>query len=83
MTAAVLTIAQRDVTKLLRDRARMLTDLTFPLSMAVIGGLLGLSFGGALGFNFFLYVLTGAYAQAMFQSAAMGMIVGMGPVILR
>ncbi len=74
MSAAILAIAQRDVTKLLRDRARMLTDLTFPLSMAMLGGLLGLSFGGALGFDYFVYVLTGAYAQSMFQSAAMGMV---------
>ncbi len=74
MTSAVLAIAQRDVTKLLRDRARMVTDLSFPLAMAMLGGLLGLSFGSALGFNFLAYVLTGVYAQSMWQSAAMGMV---------
>ncbi len=70
----VLTIAQRDVTKLLRDRARMLTDLTFPLVAVMLGGLLNLSFGGALGYDFLVYVFSGAYAQSMWQSAATGMV---------
>ena len=75
MTAsAVLAIAQRDVTKLLRDRARMVTDLSFPLAMVMLGGLLSLSFGGALDYDFLAYVLTGAYAQSMWQSAATGMV---------
>lgn len=73
--SAVLTIAQRDFTKLVRDRWRVATDVVTPvLVFGLLGGMLNFSFGRAIGYDFLVYVLTGVYAQSLFQSAAMGMI---------
>lgn len=72
---AVAAIAQRDLTKLLRDRARIFTDVVTPVFIyALLGGMLNLSFGGAIGYDFLVYVLTGVFAQSLWQSAAMGMV---------
>lgn len=70
-----LTIAQRDLTKLLRDRVRMATDVVFPLVLVLLlGGTLQMSFGSAIGYDFLVFVFTGVFAQTLWQSAAMGMI---------
>jgi ABC-2 type transport system permease protein len=73
--SAALAIAQRDFTKLVRDRARLVTDVVFPVFVfGLLGGMLNFSFGRALGYDFLVYVLTGVFAQSLWQSAAMGMV---------
>jgi ABC-2 type transport system permease protein len=72
---AVLTLAYRDLIKLLRDPARLISSLMFPLLFIIIlGGSLQGSFGKGAGFDYITFVFTGVFAQTMFQSAAMGVI---------
>lgn len=72
---AVLTIAARDFTKLLRDRPRILISLIFPV---IFIGALGKGFqsnlGAAAGFDFLTFIFTGVFAQTLFQSTASGII---------
>lgn len=71
---AMLAIAQRDFMKLLRDPARLVSSLIFPLIfIAVLGGSLQSSFGDA-NFNLFTFTFTGVLAQTLFQSSASGVI---------
>jgi ABC-2 type transport system permease protein len=76
MTAgAVLTIAQRDFTKLLRDPGRIVATFVFPIVFIVLlGGSMQASFGEAIGFNYLVFTFTGVYAQTLFQSSALGLI---------
>jgi ABC-2 type transport system permease protein len=72
---AVLAIAHRDLTKLLRDRGRMVGDLAFPvLFVALLGPALQAGFGSPGGLNLQTYVFTGVLAQSVWQSAAAGVI---------
>ncbi len=72
---AVVTIAMRDLTKLLRDYPRLLASLVFPvIFIGVLGGGLNASFGAGLGYNFITFVFTGVLAQTMFTSTASGVI---------
>ena len=72
---AVITIAFRDVTKLIRDRIRLVASLIFPvIFIGVLGGGLNASFGSSLGFNYLTFVFTGVLAQTMFSSTASGVI---------
>ncbi len=72
---AVLTLAYRDLMKLLRDPARLLATLMLPLLFIVIlGGSLQGSFGSGSNFNYLAFIFTGVYAQTLFQSAALGVI---------
>ena len=72
---AIMTIAYRDLLKLLRDPARLASSLIFPLLfIAVLGGSMQASFGNGLGYSFITFVFTGVYAQTLFQSAAMGIV---------
>ncbi len=72
---AVLTLAYRDLLKLLRDPARLISSLMFPLLFIVI---LGGSMQSALGtnehFDYIAFIFTGVFAQTLFQSAAMGVV---------
>lgn len=72
---AILTIAARDFTKLLRDRTRLLISLIFPV---IFIGALGKGFqsnlGSAAGFDFLIFTFTGVFAQTLFQSTASGII---------
>jgi ABC-2 type transport system permease protein len=71
---AILAIAQRDFMKLLRDPARLVSSLIFPLIfITVLGGSLQASFGNA-DFNLLTFTFTGVLAQTLFQSAASGVI---------
>jgi ABC-2 type transport system permease protein len=73
--SGVLAIAQRDFTKLFRDRARMATDVITPVIVfGLLGAMLNFSFGRAIGYDFLVYTLTGVFAQSLWQSTAMGMI---------
>jgi len=72
---AVLTLAYRDLMKLLRDPARLISTLMFPLLFIIIlGGSLQGSFGAGTKFDYLAYVFTGVFAQTLFQSSAMGVI---------
>jgi ABC-2 type transport system permease protein len=73
--SGILAIAQRDFTKLYRDRLRILTDVVMPVFIfGTLGAMLNFSFGRAIGYDFLAYVLTGIFAQSLWQSATMGMV---------
>lgn len=72
---AVITIAFRDVIKLLRDRTRLAFSLVFPaIFIGVLGTSLQANVGGNLGYNFLEFVFIGVIAQTLFQSTAGGII---------
>lgn len=73
--SGVLAIGQRDFTKLYRDKLRVFTDVVMPVFIfGTLGAMLNFSFGRAIGYDFLAYVLTGIFAQSMWQSATMGMV---------
>jgi ABC-2 type transport system permease protein len=72
---ALIAIAQRDLTKLLRDRTRLGVSLAFPILL--IGGLgtvLQPTVGRATGLSAVTLMFTGALAATLFQSTAAGMM---------
>lgn len=70
----VLAIAQRDVTKFLSDRPRIVSTFVFPFFLvAILGGSFA-GFGDTLGFDYLPFIFTGVYAQTLFQSAALGLV---------
>jgi ABC-2 type transport system permease protein len=72
---AILTVASRDVTKLLRDRSRLVFSLVFPfIFVGLMGGTLQSNLGRAAGFNFIGFIFTGVLGMTLFQSAAQGII---------
>lgn len=72
---AILTIAYRDLMKLLRDPARLISTLILPLLfITILGGSMQANMGNGLGYDFLAYIFTGVFAQTMFQSAAMGIV---------
>ena len=73
--SAVLMIAQRDVTKLRRDRLRLAVNLMFPIVVMIgLGNLLAPTVGRVSGLDTVTLAFTGVLAATMFQSAAAGMI---------
>ncbi|MDO8485728.1 MAG: ABC transporter permease [Candidatus Limnocylindrales bacterium] len=73
--SAILAIAHRDFVKLLRDRARLVSDFAFPLIIiGVLGTSLQAGFGTPGGFNLLTFVFTGVLGQTVWQSAALGVI---------
>jgi ABC-2 type transport system permease protein len=73
--AALLAIAQRDLTKLLRDRVRLGVSLAFPiLLIAGLGSSLQALVGHATGLDVVALTFTGVLAATLFQSAAAGMM---------
>jgi ABC-2 type transport system permease protein len=72
---AILTVASRDVLKLVRDRARLGFSIVFPLIfIGLMGGTLQGNLGKAAGFNFIGFIFTGVLGMTLFQSAAQGLI---------
>lgn len=72
---AILTIAARDFTKLLRDRPRLIISFIFPLIfIGALGGGLQANLGNQIGYNFLTFTFTGVFAQVLFQSTASGII---------
>jgi len=72
---AILAISYRDLLKLLRDPARIVSTLISPiLIVAVLGGSMQASLGSNIGFDFLTSILTGIFAQTLFQSSALGVI---------
>lgn len=73
--SAVLTLAHRDFVKLLRDRTRIIADFSFPLIfIGILGPMLQAGFGDRSGVNLTHFIFTGALAQTVWQSAALGVI---------
>jgi ABC-2 type transport system permease protein len=74
MTAnAIMVIAYRDVMKFVRDPARVLFTLVFPLMMiAVLGGSLQSNLGVEAGYSFLTFTFTGVLAQTLFMSTTQG-----------
>lgn len=72
---AITIIAFRDLTKLLRDKTRILASVMFPLIfIGILGGSLNANVGKSLGFDFLTFIFTGVFAQTFFQSSAAGVI---------
>lgn len=72
--SAVLTIASRDVRRFLRDRARLIGTLIFPLIfVGILGGSLQSNLGQASGFNLLTFTFLGVFAQTLFQSTVTGL----------
>ncbi len=72
---AIITIAFRDITKLLRDRARIAATFIFPIIfIGVLGGSLQSNLSQELSYNFLTFVFTGVIGQTLFQSTASGII---------
>lgn len=72
---AILTIATRDFTKLIRDRTRLIGGLIFPfVFMGILAPSLHAGFGEAIGYNFIAFVFAGVLGQTLFQSTASGII---------
>ncbi len=72
---AIITIAFRDIIKLLRDRTRILASLIFPvIFIGVLGTSLQQNLGSNLSYNFLTFVFIGVLAQTLFQSTASGLI---------
>ena len=73
--SAIAVIAHRDFTKLLRDRARLLSGLAFPLVLVLLlGPALQSGFGAPGGLDLTAFVFTGVIAQTIWQSAALGLV---------
>jgi ABC-2 type transport system permease protein len=73
--SGIAIIAQRDVTKLLRDRPRLAVNLAFPvLLIGGLGSILQPTVGRITGLNAVTLAFTGVLAASLFQSAAAGMI---------
>jgi len=72
---AALMLAQRDLTKLLRDRARLVSELVFPIIfIGVLGASLQSNLGAAAGYDFVAFTFTGVFAMTLFQTTAQGII---------
>lgn len=73
--SALLTIAVRDLNRLLRDPVRLAATFVFPFVFLVaLGGSMQANVGDRLGYDFLAFTFTGIFAQTMFQSTAMGII---------
>jgi len=72
---AVMAIAGRDVTKLFRDRMRIVISIIFPvIFIGALGGSLQSNWGDKTGYNLLVFIFTGVFAQTLFQSTASGIV---------
>lgn len=72
---AVLMLAHRDFIKLGRDRARLVSELVFPvIFIGILGSSLQASFGGTNGYDFVTFTFTGVFGMTLFQTTAQGII---------
>jgi ABC-2 type transport system permease protein len=72
---AILALAVRDLTKLLRDRPRIIVSFVFPvIFIAALGGSLDANLGAVAGYDLMIFVFTGVLGQTMFQTTASGII---------
>lgn len=72
---AVLAIAYRDFLKILRDPARLVGLLVFPLIyIGFIGGGMQSAFGERIGYSYLPFVFTGVLAQTLFQAGVLEIV---------
>lgn len=72
---ALVVIAVRDLTKLFRDKPRMVMSLVFPLVfVGVLGNSLNSNLSSDVGYSFLTFVYLGVIGQNLFQSTASGII---------
>lgn len=72
---AILTIAYRDFSKMLRDKSRILATFIFPvIFIGALGGSLQSNLSAEAGYNFIVFIFTGVLGQTLFQSTASGII---------
>lgn len=72
---AIVAIAARDITKLFRDRIRLIFSFVFPLIfIGILGTSLQASVGKSLGFDLLTFTFVGVLSQTLFQSTASGII---------
>ncbi len=72
---AIMAIAARDITKLFRDRLRLVFGILFPLIfIGILSTSLQASVGHNLGYNLLTFSFVGILAQTLFQSTASGII---------
>jgi ABC-2 type transport system permease protein len=72
---AILAISFRDLTKLLRDRTRIITSLLFPILFIGVFGGAGQAMQGSEGsFNYLTFTFVGVFAYTLFASATSGII---------
>src|SRR5439155_18951978 len=70
---AILAISFRDLMKLLRDPARIVSTFISPLLLiGILGGTLQANLGKSVGFNYMTFIFTGILAQTLFSSVAQG-----------
>jgi len=75
MLNAIAVIALRDLTKLFRDKTRLLAGLVFPfVFVGILGSSLDANLSADVGFSFLAFVFTGVIGQNLFQSTAAGII---------
>lgn len=75
MINAIAVIAFRDLTKLFRDKTRLIASLIFPfVFVGILGNSLNSNLSTDVGFNFLAFVFTGVIGQNLFQSTAAGII---------
>ena len=73
--SAIAVIAHRDFVKLLRDRARLFSELAFPLVLVLLlGPALQSGFGAPGGLDLTTFVFTGVIAQTIWQSSVLGLV---------
>ncbi len=72
---ALIVIAVRDLTKLFRDKPRIVMSLIFPLVLVgVLGNSLNSNLSSDVGYSFLTFVYLGVIGQNLFQSTASGII---------
>ncbi|HLI57849.1 MAG TPA: ABC transporter permease [Actinomycetota bacterium] len=72
---ALAAIAQRDLTKLLRDRTRLAVSLALPVALILgIGNILEPTVGRVTGLNSVTLAFVGVLSATLFQSSAAGML---------
>lgn len=72
---SILTIALRDLTKLFRDKLRIVANFIFPIFfVGVLGSSIQSNLGNGLNYNFLTFVFLGVIGQTLFQSTAAGII---------
>ncbi len=73
--AAIQTIAYRDLLKFLRDPARIISTLVFPVVfIGAMGYTMQANLPPNIGFRYIDFIFTGVYAQTLFQTTMFGVI---------
>jgi ABC-2 type transport system permease protein len=73
LIGALLTIAERDVQRFLRDRSRLIASLAFPLLIiGGMGGIMQYSLGNAVSYSLISFSVIGSFVMTMFTTTVDG-----------